>query len=271
MTVHEFFDALPSKVDPAKTAGMNNRFAFDIADVGIWTVVVTDGAVSVEEGRAQRRLHDLRERGDADEDLARRGEPDDGLHDRQAQDQGRHGRRSEAAEALLGRSACAAPASRACTSTVRLLVAWGANVLALIVADWVFTGLAIERWGPLLLAGAVFGLANIFLKPLLTFIAIPLIILTFGLAYFFVNVAILAFTVWVVPGLLDRRLLDVRRRGDRDVARQRRRQDGSCGRSRATSRCVLARRLTTARRGSPRPVIVSFVPGEAAPSPLRVP
>ena len=52
-------------------------------------------------------------------------------------------------------------------------------------------------WGPLLLAGAVFGLANVFLKPLLTFIAIPLIILTFGLAYFFVNVGILAFTEWV--------------------------------------------------------------------------
>jgi putative membrane protein len=83
--------------------------------------------------------------------------------------------------------------------TVRLLVAWGANVLALIVADWVFSGFMIERWGPLLLAGAVFGLANVFLKPLLTVIAIPLIILTFGIAYFFVNVAILAFTEWVVP------------------------------------------------------------------------
>jgi putative membrane protein len=83
--------------------------------------------------------------------------------------------------------------------TVRLLVAWGANVLALIVADWALAGFAIERWGPLLLAGAVFGLANVFLKPLLTIIAIPLIILTFGIAYFFVNVAILAFTEWVVP------------------------------------------------------------------------
>lgn len=81
----------------------------------------------------------------------------------------------------------------------RILVAWGVNVLALIVADWVFGGITIDRWGPLLLAGAVFGLANVFLKPLLTFIAIPLIILTFGLAYFFVNVAILAFTEWVVP------------------------------------------------------------------------
>ena len=82
---------------------------------------------------------------------------------------------------------------------VRLIVAWGVNVLALIVADWVFSGITIERWGSLLLAGAVFGLANVFLKPLLTFIAIPLIILTFGIAYFFVNVAILAFTEWVVP------------------------------------------------------------------------
>jgi putative membrane protein len=81
----------------------------------------------------------------------------------------------------------------------RLLVAWGVNVLALIVADWALGSFTIARWGPLLLAGAVFGLANTFLKPLLTIVAIPLIILTFGIAYFFVNVAILAFTEWVVP------------------------------------------------------------------------
>jgi putative membrane protein len=85
------------------------------------------------------------------------------------------------------------------TTAVRLLVAWGVNVLALIVADWVFGGFTIARWGPLLLAGAVFGLVNTFIKPLLTLIALPLIVLTFGIAYFFVNVAILALTVWIVP------------------------------------------------------------------------
>ena len=84
-------------------------------------------------------------------------------------------------------------------ATARILVAWGVNILALMVVDWVFSSITIGRWGSLLLAGAVFGLANVFLKPLLTFIAIPLIILTFGVAYFFVNVAILAFTEWVVP------------------------------------------------------------------------
>jgi putative membrane protein len=84
-------------------------------------------------------------------------------------------------------------------TVARLLVSWGINVLALIVADWAFDGMMIERWGPILFAGAVLGFANTFLKPLLTFIAIPLIILTLGVAYFFVSVAMLLFTEWVVP------------------------------------------------------------------------
>lgn len=82
---------------------------------------------------------------------------------------------------------------------VRVLVAWGINILALLVADWLFDGFYVERWGPIILAGAVLGLANVFLKPLLTFIALPLILLTFGIAYFFVNVAMLLFTEWVTP------------------------------------------------------------------------
>jgi putative membrane protein len=82
---------------------------------------------------------------------------------------------------------------------VRVLVAWAINVLALLVADWLFDGFSIERWGPVIFAGAVLGLANMFLKPLVTFIALPLILLTFGIAYFFVNVVMLLFTEWVTP------------------------------------------------------------------------
>ena len=82
---------------------------------------------------------------------------------------------------------------------VRALIHWALNVLALLVADWVFDGFSIERWWPVLLAGAVLGLANVFLKPLVTFIALPLILLTFGIAYFFVNVVMLLFTEWVTP------------------------------------------------------------------------
>ncbi len=48
--VNEFFDGLPSRVDAAKTAGMNNSYVFDIEGAGTWTVKVADGAVTVDEG-----------------------------------------------------------------------------------------------------------------------------------------------------------------------------------------------------------------------------
>ena len=53
MTVQEFFATLPSKVDPAKTAGMSNSYVFDVEGVGAWTVSVVDGAVTVSEGEGE--------------------------------------------------------------------------------------------------------------------------------------------------------------------------------------------------------------------------
>ena len=50
MSAREFFEQLPTKVDPAKTAGMSGSYGFDIEDVGQWTVRVDDGQVSVAEG-----------------------------------------------------------------------------------------------------------------------------------------------------------------------------------------------------------------------------
>ena len=49
MSAKEFFDSLESRVDPAKTAGMNNSYLFDIEGAGKWKVDVQDGNVSVTE------------------------------------------------------------------------------------------------------------------------------------------------------------------------------------------------------------------------------
>ncbi len=48
--VTEFFDTLPSRVDPGKTAGMSNSYVFDIEGAGTWTVKVADGGVTVDDG-----------------------------------------------------------------------------------------------------------------------------------------------------------------------------------------------------------------------------
>jgi putative sterol carrier protein len=53
MTVQEFFAQLPERADPAKTAGMQNTYVFDVDGVGQWTVAVEDGKVSVTEGAGE--------------------------------------------------------------------------------------------------------------------------------------------------------------------------------------------------------------------------
>ena len=85
------------------------------------------------------------------------------------------------------------------TNGVRLVVYWLVNALALIVVDWLFTGITIGGWGSLLLGAAVLGFANSVVKPTLAILTLPLIIVTLGLAYFAIDVAMLALAEWIAP------------------------------------------------------------------------
>jgi putative membrane protein len=80
-----------------------------------------------------------------------------------------------------------------------LLIGWGVNVVALLVVDSIFDGVEIGRWGGVLIGAAVFGIANAIVKPVVAVLALPLILLTLGLAYFAINVLMLALAEWVAP------------------------------------------------------------------------
>ena len=80
-----------------------------------------------------------------------------------------------------------------------LLIGWGVNIVALLVIDWLFDGIEIGRWGSVLLGAAVLGLGNAILKPILALLTLPLILVTFGLFYFVLNVAMLALAEWIAP------------------------------------------------------------------------
>jgi putative membrane protein len=82
---------------------------------------------------------------------------------------------------------------------VRILVLWGINVLALIVVDWIFDGVTIDRWYPLLLGAFVLMIGNAIIKPILAILTLPLVLITFGLFYFAINVAMLALAEWIAP------------------------------------------------------------------------
>jgi len=50
MNAQDFFDGLERRINPDKTAGMNNSYLFDIDGAGKWKVEVNDGKVRVSEG-----------------------------------------------------------------------------------------------------------------------------------------------------------------------------------------------------------------------------
>ncbi len=82
----------------------------------------------------------------------------------------------------------------------RLTVTWAFNTVALFVASWLLSGLSYgSDWWALLVAGFVFTLVNVFLKPVLAILSIPFIIVTLGIFYLLINVFMLYLTHWIVP------------------------------------------------------------------------
>lgn len=83
----------------------------------------------------------------------------------------------------------------------RFLIAWLFNVVALWVAAKLLSGVHVSgahTWVTFVLAGLVFSLANMVVKPIVAILAIPLIIITLGIAYFLVNVLMIFLTSWIV-------------------------------------------------------------------------
>jgi putative membrane protein len=81
----------------------------------------------------------------------------------------------------------------------RLAVTWVFNTVALLVATWLLSGLSYgSDWWALAGAGLVFTVVNVFLKPVLTILSIPFIIVTFGIFYLLINVFMLYLTHWIV-------------------------------------------------------------------------
>ena len=52
----------------------------------------------------------------------------------------------------------------------------------------------------LLVAGAIFGLFNLIVRPIAMFLSIPALILTLGLFYFVLNGILLWVASWILPG-----------------------------------------------------------------------
>ena len=81
----------------------------------------------------------------------------------------------------------------------RLAIAWAINLVALWAANTIWAGVHIHGWAAYLIGSAVLGIANAVLKPLLTILTLPLIIITLGFFYLLINIAMIALAEWITP------------------------------------------------------------------------
>jgi putative membrane protein len=82
---------------------------------------------------------------------------------------------------------------------VWLLLSWTTNAIVLAVTTWALSGVTNDgsAW-TIIWAAAVFGILNTLLKPIMRVITIPLALVTFGLAWFFVSMLMLWLTTLII-------------------------------------------------------------------------
>jgi putative membrane protein len=89
---------------------------------------------------------------------------------------------------------------------IRFFVSTSINALALWVATILIPAITLTPYGgeglwqtigSFLLVGAIFGLVNAIIAPIIKVLAFPLYILTFGLISFVINGALLLFVAWL--------------------------------------------------------------------------
>ncbi len=81
---------------------------------------------------------------------------------------------------------------------MRLLIKWLLSALALLAVAYLYSGVQVTTYTSALLAAAVIGLLNMFVRPVLVVLTLPVTIVTLGLFLFVIN----ALLFWAASGLL---------------------------------------------------------------------
>jgi len=80
------------------------------------------------------------------------------------------------------------------------LVKWLVNAVAIVITAYLLPGVRLSGFFAALVTALVLGLINIFIKPLLLLLTLPLNILTLGLLTFVINALLILLTSAIVPG-----------------------------------------------------------------------
>jgi putative membrane protein len=81
----------------------------------------------------------------------------------------------------------------------RIILAIAINMLALWVANVLWDSVNINGFWAYFIGAVVLGIANAVIKPILAILTLPLIVLTLGIFYLFINILMVLLAEWIAP------------------------------------------------------------------------
>ena len=85
---------------------------------------------------------------------------------------------------------------------LNLLVRWFLLALSLLLTAWIVPGIIVANFAVALLAAIVIGFINLFIRPMVMFLTLPINLLTLGLFTFVINALLLQLAAFIVPGMV---------------------------------------------------------------------
>ena len=83
---------------------------------------------------------------------------------------------------------------------INMLIRWALYALIIVFIAWLVPGISVASFLSAMLVCLIIGLINIFIRPLVEFISLPVNFLTLGLFSFVINAGLLWLAGYITPG-----------------------------------------------------------------------
>ncbi len=85
---------------------------------------------------------------------------------------------------------------------MKIFITFILNVLAVAITAYLLPGVQVSSLLTVIIVALVLGLVNIFIKPIILLVTLPLNILTLGLLTFVINALLILLVAYIVPGFV---------------------------------------------------------------------
>ena len=83
---------------------------------------------------------------------------------------------------------------------ILVITRWLVITIAIVLASKFISGIRVDSLLTALIAAGILGLINVFIKPVLIILTLPLSIITLGVFTFFINALLLQLVAYMIPG-----------------------------------------------------------------------